>query len=119
MERPEQNLPSPERDRLLHALDELKRAAEILRTMGFDVTDRLINEQILVQNTARNTAFPIVSDGGDGIRACYDKHSGELIISFTNSFEDWDNPKRVEVMDKISKELGWEKTRVIVKKKVE
>ncbi len=106
---------NPEKENVLRALDELQKAAEILRGMGFKVTDRLINKKILEQHLP----FPIVSDGLDGIRACYDKYDRALIISFTNGFEDWDNPKRVEVMNKIEQELGWEKTRAVVKKKIE
>ncbi|MEK7135991.1 MAG: hypothetical protein AAB821_00145 [Patescibacteria group bacterium] len=42
-------------------------------------------------------SLPLVRDGGDGIRADYDKRTGQLKVWFTNGFEEPDNPQRQEI----------------------
>jgi hypothetical protein len=80
--------------------ERLQKIVEVLRGMGFKVTDRLIRLDILRDGEA---GFPIVSDGLDGIRASYTNNG--LEIWFTNGFEHADNPRRQEVESKL-REFG-------------
>jgi len=78
------------------AFEQLLQIAEILRSMGLDVIDRLIKKEYM-----HHAGTPLVSDGLDGIRFSYNRVNG-LRIWFTNGFENWDDSKRVEVVKKIS-----------------
>ena len=78
------------------AWQKLLQAAEIIRGLGFDVTDRLLKKEYMEE-----FATPLVSDGCDGIRYSYDTGSG-LKISFTNGFEKWEDPNRLRVVEALS-----------------
>ena len=90
---------------LSEAFDQLQKIASVLREMGFDVADGLITLNRLKDPTSE-MGFPIVRDGVDGIRASYTNRRG-LVIWFTNGFEDPNNPKRQEVMQRLKKEGLW------------
>ena len=79
------------------ALDQLRRASDILREIGLNVLDRFITEDSLTSKMP----FPIVRDGVDGIRAEYSKREG-LKIWFTNGIEDPNNPKRREIEKRLN-----------------
>lgn len=99
MEKFEQQSNKPEKFSIFEALDQLQRTADILHELGLEVIDRFIEEKF-----AKETAFPIVKDGLNGIRASYSKLKG-LKIWFTNGFEDQNNPKRQEITRRL-KEAG-------------
>lgn len=91
-----------EEKKLEEAFDRLLKIAEVLREMGFDVTDRLIKKEYLARPTAE-WGIPIVSDGLDGIRASYSLSRG-LRIGFHNCFEDPSDERRLEVVKRLTEE---------------
>ena len=80
----------------------LQNIAKVLGEMGFQVIEYSLLPGIL-ENPTAEAGFPIVSHGLDGIRASYTKDRG-LVIWFANSFEDRDNPRRKEVVERLNEE---------------
>ncbi len=105
MESPEQEFQNGQRSEqnLGAEFGRLQNIAAALREIGFRVIDRFISPDMFADPSSE-MGFPIVRDGGDGIRASYSKRDG-LRIWFTNGFEDPDNPRRKEAEDRL-KELG-------------
>lgn len=100
MKKSESQSKTPEQAPISEALDQLKRAVDILREMGMEVIDRFVTEERL----RSEMPFPIVRDGLDGIRAVYSRRRG-LKIWFTNGFENPNDPKRQEIEQRL-KEAG-------------
>lgn len=100
MKKSESQSKTPEQAAISEALDQLKRAVDILREMGLEVIDRFVTEERLKSEMP----FPIVRDGLDGIRAVYSRRSG-LKIWFTNGFENPNDPKREKIEQRL-KEAG-------------
>lgn len=90
------------------AFNKILRIVDVLRSMGFSIHEHLINKNIFRSPTAA-MGVPLVADGGDGIRASYDAYDGNLRIGFRNSFESWDNPRVIEVIEKLTAEGLWNK----------
>ncbi|TAK04720.1 hypothetical protein EPO33_01860 [Patescibacteria group bacterium] len=85
--------------------DRLVAIVEFLRQEGFRVCDDLVTYEMMTSEIAQRHATPMVWDGSQGIRYKYDPYRG-LIISFTNGFEEPDDPRRVRIV-KWAKEKGF------------
>ncbi|NQV00117.1 MAG: hypothetical protein HQ538_05215 [Parcubacteria group bacterium] len=91
------------------AFQELQNIIAILKEEGFEIPEYLDSEQSeqFVENQwNERLTFPIVRDGTDGMRAgC--QRNGRFRVSFTNVFEEPDNPKRIEITKKL-REKGFD-----------
>ncbi|HEY4497863.1 MAG TPA: hypothetical protein VJC20_03885 [Candidatus Paceibacterota bacterium] len=81
--------------------ERLQNITKVLEEMGFQVIEHPTPD--ILENPTSEAGFPIVRDGLDGIRASYTKDRG-LVIWFANSFEDRDNPRRKEVVERLNEE---------------
>lgn len=69
----------------------LSKTIQVLEGLGIRVRGPFTPEAIV-----ENGSTPLCSAGGDGIRACFDRWDG-LIISFTNGFDDSNDPERQKI----------------------
>lgn len=86
---------NPDAEKFQKEFARLQDVARVLRELGLRVIDRAITPERL-NDPATAMGFPIVRDGGDGIRASYSRREG-LRIWFANVFSDPANLRRQEV----------------------
>ncbi|MFA6382271.1 MAG: hypothetical protein WCX08_03350 [Candidatus Buchananbacteria bacterium] len=90
-----------------NAFHQLQEIATILAETGLNVRTYVSDPDMIKTEWMRNTAFPIVSDGLDGIRVSRNRENSGFIVWFTNGFEKPDNPQRQEITAKL-KAAGFE-----------
>lgn len=91
------------------AFEKLLRIHSILKEMGFRIWDYAASVDNFRKQWEAETAFPLVLDGGNGIRVSSNKRTGIMAVWFTNSFEEPDNPRRMEVEKRLKAEGLWER----------
>jgi hypothetical protein len=89
------------------AFEDLQKIAAILTEMGLRVRNYISDPNIIKEDWKRGTTVPVAADGCDGIRASRNEENNGFVISFTNGFEDYNNPQRQEVTTRL-KEAGFD-----------
>lgn len=86
---------------------ELQNIINVLTEMGFTVPEYCFSKKHIQEQWNNRFVFPIVREGLDGIRASISKRNGSIMVSFTNGFEDPQNPDRLKVTKKL-REAGFD-----------
>ncbi len=91
------------------AFKKLQRIHSVLKEMGFRIWDYAASVDNFREQWNNETAFPLVWDGGNGIRVSPNKRTGLMPVWFTNSFEEPSHPKRLAVEKRLKDEGLWER----------
>ncbi len=86
--------------------ERLLKIHAILKEMGFKIWEYASTFENFKEEWDKRTAFPLVWEGGNGIRVSPDRWKG-LVVWFTNSFEDPENPVRLKVKERLTVEGLW------------
>jgi len=89
------------------AFQQLQQIADILTEMGFTIRPYIRNPESMKGDWTMDLTFPVVADGCDGVRASRNEANTGFIISFTNLFEDPENPQRKKITARL-REAGFE-----------
>ena len=87
--------------------DDLQKVLKILSELGLNPPEYCFDKSIIKKQWDERYVFPIAREGADGIRANYRSRNKKIMISFTNGFEDPQDPKRLEVTAKL-REAGFD-----------
>ncbi|MFA6271636.1 MAG: hypothetical protein WC693_00815 [Patescibacteria group bacterium] len=91
------------------AYQQLQEIIAVLAELGLNIPDYCHSEEIIREQWDDNyrIPFPVARDGADGIRASRRRDGKGFIISFTNGFENSDDPKRMEITE-VLREKGFD-----------
>lgn len=89
-----------EKIKFAEAFQQLQDILEVLEEMGFTIPDYCRSEEKIREQYKQGYTFPIAREGLDGIRAKKWRDGG-IRVSFTNGFDDPDDPQRLEITEKL------------------
>ena len=91
---------SREKMKFEEAFAQLQNILEALKELGLTIPEYCYSEEKIKEEYESGHTFPSAREGLDGIRAKRWR-DGNFRISFTNGFEDPDNPERIEITEQL------------------